>query len=69
MTQETTELITLIPSEGMHLRNKTTGAIAENKVYLGKNDSADNYEEVTEEAYQQWLKEQNAEVEEPELNE
>lgn len=64
MTQTTTELITLIPSEGMHLRNKQSGLIAENKVYLGKNDSADNYEEVTEEAYQQWLEEQNADADE-----
>ena len=47
----------LEPASGMHLRNKQSGAIAEGRVFVGKNDSKDNYEEVTEEMYQQWIEE------------
>ena len=45
----------LKPSEGMHLKNIHTGDIYEGTIYLGIYDSPDNYIEVTEEEYQEWL--------------
>lgn len=45
----------LKPSEGMHLKNIHTGDIYEGTIYLGIYDSPDNYVEVTEEEYQEWL--------------
>lgn len=50
----------LIPSENKHFKNIKTGDMYEGVIYLGKYDNADNYEEVTEEEYQEWL---NREVE------
>ena len=51
----------LIPNEGMHLKDINTGDIHEGAIYLGIYDSKENYIEVTEEEYQEWL---NREVEE-----
>lgn len=45
----------IIPSKNKHFKNINTGDIYENVVYLGIHDSADNYVEVTEEEYQEWL--------------
>lgn len=45
----------IIPSENKHFKNIHTGDIYEGVVYLGIYDSADNYIEVTEEEYQEWL--------------
>ena len=45
----------LIPSANMHFKSKITGDIYEGNIYLGIYDSADNYIEVTEEEYQEWL--------------
>lgn len=46
----------IIPSENKHFKNIHTGDIYEGVVYLGIYDSADNYVEVTEEEYQEWLR-------------
>lgn len=53
----------LQPSQGMHLKNKQTNDIFDSVVYLGAYDNVDNYEEVTESEYQEYLisKEQNNE--------
>ena len=45
----------LTPSKGKHLKNKE-GQIFEDAIYLGCFDSKDNYVEVSEEEYQEYLK-------------
>ena len=45
----------LTPSKGKHLKNKE-GQIFEGAIYLGCYDSKDNYVEVSEEEYQEYLK-------------
>lgn len=45
----------IIPSENKHFKNIYTGDIYEGTIYLGIYDSADNYVEVSEEKYQEWL--------------
>ena len=47
MKTDTIEIKKLTPSEGMYLTNGDT--IANGSVYLGKNDSADNWREITAE--------------------
>lgn len=46
----------LEPSKNMHLKNIHTGDIYEGTIYLGVYDSPENYVEVTEEEYQEYLK-------------
>lgn len=46
------EFIKLTPSEGMVLTN---GEAYSTEVYLGKNDSADNWHEITVEEYEKVL--------------
>ena len=47
----------LMPSNGKHFKNKE-GQIFEGCIYLGCYDSKDNYAEVTEEEYQEYLTKQ-----------
>ena len=51
----------ITPSKNKHFKNINTGDIYEGEVYLGIYDSPENYIEVTEEEYQEWL---NREIEE-----
>ena len=44
----------LTPAKGKHLKNKE-GQIFEGCIYLGCYDSKDNYVEVSEEEYQEYL--------------
>ena len=44
----------LVPANGKHLKNKE-GQIFEGAIWLGIYDSKDNYVEVTEEEYQEYL--------------
>ena len=53
MTQENNKLI---PSENKHLKNINTNMIFEYEIYLGKYDTKDNYVEVSESEYQEYLK-------------
>ncbi len=46
----------LTPAKGKHLKNKE-GQIFEGNIWLGCYDSKDNYTEVSEEEYQEYLKE------------
>lgn len=46
----------LSPKKNYHLMNNTTGDIYEGAIFLGKFDSKDNYSEVTEEVYQEYMK-------------
>lgn len=64
MEQNAIKIIKLSPEGGKHLKDVRTGDIAEKDVYLGKFDSADNYVEVTEEEYQEWLVAKEKEAEE-----
>lgn len=52
----------LVPSEGMHLKNINNGDIYEGAIYLGVYDDKTNYEEVTEEVYQEYLAKQDEPV-------
>ena len=45
----------LTPKTNYHYKNKITGDIYEYQVFLGKNDSVENYELVSEEEYKNWL--------------
>ena len=45
----------LTPEANYHYKNKKNGDIYEYQVFLGKNDSVENYELVSEEEYQNWL--------------
>jgi hypothetical protein len=58
----------LIPTTGMHLKDINSGEIAEGYIFLGIYDSPNNYIEVTESEYQQYLidKENEAELEQHE---
>lgn len=48
----TGKFVTIATDEGNVFRSKISGDILTNKLYLGCNDSADNYEEISEvEAY------------------
>lgn len=53
----------LVPSEGMHLKNINNGDIYEGIIYLGVYDDKANYEEVTEEEYQEYLAKQDESIE------
>ena len=61
MIKTTVELIKLTPSEGMVLTNGES--YAEKVVYLGCNDSPDNWSEITVEEYEKIMTEQSAEDE------
>ena len=45
----------LTPETNYHYKNKKNGDIYEYQVFLGKNDSVENYELVSEEEYKNWL--------------
>ena len=51
----------LTPSKGKHLKNKE-GQIFEGSIYLGCYDSKDNYVEVSEDEYQEYLTELESEA-------
>lgn len=57
---------TMIPNKNKHFKNIKTNDIYEGTIYLGIYDSPDNYVEVTEEEYQEYLAKQ--EVIEDETN-
>ena len=48
MTIENNGFVVMTADKGMIFRNKLSGVILTNKIYLGCNDSADNYEEINE---------------------
>lgn len=58
MKTDTIEIKKLTPSEGMYLTNGET--IADGAVYLSKNDSADNWREITAEEKEKIEAEQKA---------
>ena len=48
----------IIPSANKHFKDIHTGDIYEGSIYLGIYDSENNYVEVSEEEYQEYLKKQ-----------
>ena len=54
----------LTPEPNYHYKSKITGDIYEYQVFLGKNDSVENYELVSEEEYKNWLKKAEEETNE-----
>ena len=57
-------MIVLTPKQGYHYKDKASGDIYEYQLYLGKEDSESNYELVTDEEYQTWLKSKEPKLEE-----
>jgi hypothetical protein len=53
----------ITPSTNKHFKDIHTGDIYEGVIYLGIYDSADNYIEVSEEEYQEYLKAKNEVIE------
>ena len=53
MKTSTVSLVRLEPSEGMYLRNTKTNEVYNDYIYLAKSLSVDDFEEITEEEYQQ----------------
>ena len=47
----------LTPSKGKHLKSMISNDIFEGTIYLGIYDSKDNYVEVSDDEYQEYLKE------------
>lgn len=54
----------LTPNKNKHFKNINTGDIYEGTIYLGIYDSPYNYVEVSEEEYQEYLKQQQEVIEE-----
>ena len=54
----------LTPEPNYHYKSKKNGDIYEYQVFLGKNDSVENYELVSEEEYKNWLKKTEEETNE-----
>lgn len=61
MIETTIEIKKLIASEGMILTN---GEVYGREIYLGCNDSAENWHEITSEEYENILAEKEAEINE-----
>lgn len=53
MKTSTVSLVKLEPSDGMCLKNTITGEVYKGFIYLAKSLSIYNFEEITEEEYQQ----------------
>ena len=62
MTIKTIELKELKAAEGMVLTNGEAFSEVGGSVYLGANDSPDNWNEITEEEYNQKVETQNDEI-------
>lgn len=62
MRIETIELKKMIASVGMVLTNGKAYSDVGGSIYLGKNDSAENWHEITEEEYNEILAEQEKEI-------
>lgn len=64
MRTSTVQVVRLEPSENMHLRNIRTNEVYEGFIYIAKSLSIDDFDEITEEEYQQVIA--NTEAEEQE---
>ena len=57
----------LIPDSNKHLKDIDSNEIYEGEIYLGIYDSIENYVEVSEEEYQEWLLQRDSQA--PEIKE
>lgn len=64
MKTSTVQIIKLEPSEGMHLRNRQTDEVYESYIYIAKSLSINDFEEITEEDYQQIIADTETEEQE-----
>ena len=53
MTTSKVTVIKLVPSEGKHLKNVSTGEVYEGEIYLAKSLSTSDFVEIDEAEYQQ----------------
>ena len=53
MKTQTVEVVKVEPSDGMYLKNKVTGEVYDGFIYIAKSLSIDDFEEITEEEYQE----------------
>lgn len=63
MVTSTVNLVKLEPSEGMHLRNIHTCEVYADFIFLAKSLSIDDFEEITDEEYQEIIAEREKERE------
>lgn len=63
MVTSTVNLVKLEPSEGMHLRNIHTCEVYADFIYLAKSLSVNDFEEITDEEYQEIIAERERERE------
>ena len=52
MTTSKVTVVKLVPSEGKHLKNISTGEVYEGEIYLAKSLKAEDFIEIDEEEYQ-----------------
>lgn len=62
MTKSEVTVVKLVPSEGKHLKNVSTGEVYEGEIYLSKSLKASDFVEISEEEYQK-IKAESAEEE------
>lgn len=53
MKTQTVEVVKVEPSDGMYLKNKVTGEVYDGFIYIAKSLSIDDFEEITQEEYQE----------------
>lgn len=53
MKTSTVNLVRLEPSDGMYLKNKVTGEVYDSFIYLAKSLNIDDFDEITQEEYQE----------------
>ena len=63
MVTSTVNLVKLEPSSGMHLRNIHTCEVYADFIFLAKSLSIDDFEEITDEEYQEIIAEREKERE------
>ena len=63
MVTSTVNLVKLEPSSGMHLRNIHTCEVYADFIFLAKSLSANDFEEITDEEYQEIIAERERERE------
>lgn len=61
MKTSTVNLVKIEPSEGMCLRNISTGEVFDGYIYLAKSLNIDDFEEITQEEYKRIIGERNSE--------
>ena len=61
MKTSTVNLVKIEPSEGMCLRNISTGEVFDGYIYLAKSLDVSDFEEITQQEYERIIEERNSE--------